>query len=333
MYKRLLYLGYFLKSADYRRLSRCMCYVKTNYHKGLLSQSFEMLHAAWQHGASFEDYYDFRAFKGSDRNFLNEWITTGRAYEFHTKMNHPDERDLFQNKVKFFNHFREFIGREFLDARHSSAGELQGWLERHSRFVAKPVRGVAGRGVKLLQGSAFNSGEQLEEYLRRIGSMLLEEQIVQHEDLTLLNPSSVNTIRLITVTDDSVVHIIGAILRIGVGSIVDNLSSGGIAAPVNPESGVVVGPAVTAMPDEQEYATHPMTGTDIVKFRIPHWSRVTSLIEKAATQVPQVRTVGWDVAVTQDAPILVEGNDNWGKRIWQITHGRGMRAELDKFVV
>lgn len=146
-----------------------------------------------------------------------------------------------------------------------------------------------------------------------------------------LNPTSVNTIRVITVLQDDRVHVIGTILRMGVGSVVDNLSAGGIAAAVDPKSGHVTAPAVSIMPNENKYERHPVTKTEIIGFQIPEWSDVISLVETAATRVPSVRTVGWDVAIARTGPVLIEGNDNWNKRIWQVTLGKGMRSVLEAF--
>ena len=44
--------------------------------------------------------------------------------------------------------------------------------------------------------------------------------------------------------------------------------------------------------------------------------------------IPEVRTVGWDLAISNEGPVLVEGNDNWGKTTMQIPFERGIRNVL-----
>jgi glutathione synthase/RimK-type ligase-like ATP-grasp enzyme len=54
---------------------------------------------------------------------------------------------------------------------------------------------------------------------------------------------------------------------------------------------------------------HPITGTGIVGFQVPLWDESLRLTQEAAKLVPEVAYVGWDVAVTPDGPVLVEGNE------------------------
>ena len=53
---------------------------------------------------------------------------------------------------------------------------------------------------------------------------------------------------------------------------------------------------------------HPYTGTPIVGFTFPFGRRSLELCLRAAHVVPQVGYVGWDVCVTENGPVLIEGN-------------------------
>ena len=146
-------------------------------------------------------------------------------------------------------------------------------------------------------------------------SLILEEIIVQHPQMCFGN-KSVNTLRVNSVLDNGgMVHIIKTSLRCGIGdSIVDNYSAGGVVYPVNSKYGRVEGPGANSTRG-QEIFIHPGTEMFMIGLEIPFWSQVEELICNAARLIPQVRFVGWDVAITKDGPVLVEGNTRPGAQL------------------
>ena len=55
-----------------------------------------------------------------------------------------------------------------------------------------------------------------------------------------------------------------------------------------------------------------------MNIQLPYWKETLWMLEKAAAQIPQLGYVGWDVAITPDKPILIEGNTTPGYRYYQI---------------
>ena len=53
---------------------------------------------------------------------------------------------------------------------------------------------------------------------------------------------------------------------------------------------------------------HPGTDIFMLGQLIPYWEEVKNLCCKAANKINQVRYIGWDVAIKEDGPILIEGN-------------------------
>ena len=160
--------------------------------------------------------------------------------------------------------------------------------------------------------------------------MLLEECVVQHRDLMALHPNSVNTCRVITFTQGSVTNVVAAYLRIGNGRYVDNFNNGGMVVPIEEDCGKIIYPALDK--SHNLYDVHPLTGVAIKGFQVPLWDEVLDMVKKAGQVVPQVGIVGWDVCVTDNGPLLIEGNDFPGHDIYQLpphrTNGIGV---LPKF--
>lgn len=54
---------------------------------------------------------------------------------------------------------------------------------------------------------------------------------------------------------------------------------------------------------------HPDSGEQIIGFKVPSWDKIVDLVISAAKVIPEVRYVGWDVAVDDDGNVqLIEGN-------------------------
>ena len=66
---------------------------------------------------------------------------------------------------------------------------------------------------------------------------------------------------------------------------------------------------------------HPKTKTAFAGFELPFWSEARRLVERTALLFLPVRTIGWDVALTPNGPVVVEGNVWWDptEPTWQ--HG------------
>jgi hypothetical protein len=71
-----------------------------------------------------------------------------------------------------------------------------------------------------------------------------------------------------------------------------------------------VGPAGPGVPIGL-HRVHPRTGLAFDGFSIPWWEEACSLVRRAARLFLPLRTIGWDVALTPDGPVLVEGNNFW----------------------
>lgn len=191
-----------------------------------------------------------------------------------------------------------------LDAEH----EIDGFC--------KPRFGSHGQGAFRLQVAggrllADGASVSLEALAERLGRHVLQPRLTQHPALAALHPASVNTLRLITVRDrDGARMFSRPVLRIGFGgSVVDNGGAGGIQVFVDPETGRLRGPGL--MLRGGTVARHPDSGLALDGFEIPHFARAAALAVRLHHELPGLHSVGWDLAVTEDGPVFIEGNDRW----------------------
>jgi hypothetical protein len=197
------------------------------------------------------------------------------------------------------------------------------------KLVFKESSGKCGAQVQIRENRDFTT-DSLVPIMKKNNYGLVEEFIQQHPELNRLSPSAVNTVRIFTqLNDEREVVILGSRLRISVNSSVDNMAAGNMAAPIDELSGVISGPGVYSDITKEECNVHPVTGTEIVGFKVPFWNEIIDMVKKAALKHPQNRSIGWDVVVTERGPGLIEGNHDWCKLLWQLPVKQGLKQRLE----
>lgn len=331
MLKRLMYLGYYFKKQDNRQLSKFINFA-SNESRSKLWLWKDAIQSSLKYNISILDYFYFRFYE-LDAKQRETYAGTGFMYEYQLKMNPKGVRDVLENKILFLQKFRDFIIRKaasvsVLKANPELLAEI--FENRSGRVVAKGSMGQVGAEVKILKAKDFTP-ESLLAYMDKNKFDLLEEYVLQHPDIMALSPSGLNTVRVFTQIEDRKLHYLGARLRITINSEVDNMAAGNPAAPIDIATGKVSGPAVFSDITRQPITVHPVTGVAIVGFQVPFWEQIKTMMEKAVFVAPENRSVGWDIAITENGPELIEGNHNWCKLLWQLPVGKGMKSELQKF--
>ncbi len=150
---------------------------------------------------------------------------------------------------------------------------------------------------------------QLYEQLMDKKMFLAEQTICQHPEMDKLCSRSVNTVRIVTILSDrGNANVVYALVRIGSGqNDVDNISSGGMYTLLSPEGTITM--PVFCDKTVSYYTSHPMTGFAFEGFTVPYFQEALELCRQAAQVEPRLRYIGWDVAITPDGPVLVEGNN------------------------
>lgn len=330
---RLLYMVKRIFGMNYRQMIDKIKEVKAKSGKSYFYIIFDMINCGIKYQAGYMDYalFEMYSLTPAQRKTV---VTRGINNGFIKRFNDPKYIDLFEDKLKFNSVFKEVLHRDWLDADKADLSELEGFLSRHSEFMAKPYNGMCGKGIEKLKSSDFDSPMMLREYLKDNGICLLEEIVVQHSEMNRLHPCSVNTCRVITLLKDKKPYVVAAYLRIGNGKHVDNFNSGGMVVPVEEDTGKIIYPALNK--SGELFEAHPLTGVPIKGFVIPMWDEVCKLAKKAASTVEQVGLVGWDIAVTEKGPLIIEGNDFPGHDIYGLpahrTDGIGVLPKFEKIL-
>jgi len=291
-------------------------------------QYIDFLFSVAFYGATLQDYLVFEFYNKSHKK-RKSFVTGRKLHQFFDKVNNKNRTDIFREKNRFAEVFKTYLGREIfmLNLDGSNIDDAKSWLSDRSMVFAKPRKGVEGRGVTRL--AIDDNIEDIINYCLDNKLDLIEESIVQHPEMNELHPHSANTIRLITLVENKDVRLVGASLRMGNGGHVDNAAQGGIYASVDSTTGKLDSVAFNSL--GEKYANHPITNQPIKGFQIPFWENVVEICKKAALEVPDVRCVGWDVAISEKGPLLIEGNDRWSRFVWQHPKERGLYNKIKDY--
>ncbi len=299
----------FLRRVRTMSFKRMLMYAKLcreDSKKPLVFILVDMLWCTFRYGVGYFDYRTF-GFVHQNAAARRTYMTMNDNIRLVHRLNDAADKMLFEDKIKFLETFPEYAKRGWLDLRAQTPEDLRAFAQKDGSFFAKESGNYGGFGVERIHVSADTDYKALYDTLVEEKQYLAEQGVVQHSMMNKLNPTSVNTIRVVTLLKDGKAHFMYALVRMGSGSgCVDNISSGGMYAPVSRE-GVITAPAFCDKTGEY-YDCHPVTETPFVGFAIPMFDEAIEMVESAAPRVPSVRYVGWDVAISKDGPLFIEGN-------------------------
>lgn len=315
---------------DWKKYFKFAYYASKEVNKSKLVLITDSVLSVYFYNIGLIDYFYFRFYKLSKKKRYT-YAGTGYKYEYDLVMNPTSHRSILQNKLEFFESFHPFIKHGMCRIEDLIEGNAHAHkvLENATgRVAVKDSLGQCGWSVEILNLKKFNR-ESLIKFMKIKGFDMVEEFIVQHDYLATLSNSGLNTVRIITqLNAKDEVEYIGPTLRITVNSEVDNMAMGNIASPIDIKTGKVFSAGVYQDITKESEIEHPITHTPIVGFQIPFWDDVLKLTSEAALHNKNNRSIGWDVAITNQGPSLLEGNHNWCKLLWQLPLQDGRKSDL-----
>jgi putative polysaccharide biosynthesis protein len=191
-------------------------------------------------------------------------------------------------------------------------------------LFVKPARGRGGEGAGLwhrsdasyqLQDGAPLSPDDLLKHLATLSeskTLLVQPRVRNHSAIADLSNGALCTVRIITLRTETGGHeAVCALFRMAVGDNrqVDNFHAGGIAAPIDVATGHLGAATDWGLrPNHGWNAHHPDTAGLIEGRILPLWAETRVLAERAHAAFDDRHIIGWDVAILDDGPAIVEAN-------------------------
>ena len=279
--------------------------IASKSHRRSLSVFIELLYCYFRYGCLPRQFFEGE-FWNKRANDRKDILTYRRLVKSMNILNSNKDIHILENKAHFNKFFSKYIHRGWLLSSENTPIEIMNFIERHGKVIIKPFDAMEGQGIYTIEYSAIDidTAKNLSKQ-----DVMIEEILIQHPKMVFDN-ISVNTIRVHTILDkQGKGHVLSCILRAGVGnSPVDNYCSGGVIYPLDVEHGIVIGKGKSHT--GRKHIVHPNTNIVMLGYKIPNWTILLNETLKAAESIPNLRIVGWDVAITSDGIALIEGNHN-----------------------
>lgn len=256
-------------------------------------------------GAEPDDYFDGLYNKSWLRR--RRYVTTQRLDFCNSVFNKEESEHFIGNKLELYQRWHSFLMRKWCIPQNVSFEEFQSCFAGISRILIKPASLYGGKGIYTLELDSTNI-EQVYTNLHCLQeNIIAEEYVSQKGYLHDINPSSLNTLRVITIWIEKEPEVCFAALRTGrSGSIVDNVSSGGLHFPIQVSTGILqTGHGQYG----KKYRSHPDTGLEVTGHCVPDWEKVKEFACQAHRLAPtELHYIGWDICWSNGDLFLIEGN-------------------------
>lgn len=221
-------------------------------------------------------------------------------------------------------------GYYYFEGKPVSEEEAIELCQNLDKVIIKPAMEMQGNGVKLLtvvNGKTNIENKSIGELFKQYDhNFLIQECVKQHKDLAALNPTSVNTMRILTYRSGMEVLLIYSVIRIGrKGQVIDNQCAGGISTTITKDG--KLGKAAFGGYSEDDVRVTD-SGITLDGYQLPSYDKAIEFVKRLHMKLPYFNIIGWDVSIEENGePILIEYNANPGLSQSAFCSGMGENTE------
>lgn len=192
----------------------------------------------------------------------------------------------------------------------SSHGPLDSFLKDSLGRCGKAVFPLRIADGKIYLADHEITHRQLQQKID--GKYIIQQRIYQHPGVSRMYPHSINTIRFITLRKGDQIILASGTFRMGAGgNRFDNWAGGGIGVGIDVKSGKLNEEGTFRLGFGGRVKAHPETGVQFASYEIPYYQQAAKLVQELHSFFYGVHSIGWDIAITEKGPVVIEGNNSW----------------------
>ena len=204
--KKIKYLFKRIKGMNFSNMFDTAKEVSKETGKNRFLVLFDIIHCGYKYMAGFVDYKVFKMYNLNEEQRAT-YITRGVNNNYVKLLNDPEAMKKVDNKLEFNKNYNEFVKRDWICLTEVSFEEFETFLKKHKSIIVKPVDEMCGKGVDKITLDENTNIKQIYDDLLKNNQILIEECVKQNSKIASLNPSSVNTLRVVTLKKENEVKI------------------------------------------------------------------------------------------------------------------------------
>ena len=307
-------------------------------------------------GITPEEYYEFELDKRSEE-FRRDFLGLNEQHFYLDLLNPLKYFTLARNKyvthkvlentgIRTSKLYCYYLPEARYTENTECAGDLAGVLhilktKEVQSCVIKTTESSHGDNVWVIKNIDYQDNDatltRFDDQQLLLSSVLGEEALVfesmvrQTGQFAAFNASSVNTVRFMTALyPDGSAKVIATFIKIGrAGRCVDNAGGGGnVDVCVDVATGEIrYAIQFDGWHHVQDIDCHPDSGAPLNGVVIENWEAVKAEVIRFQQAFPYCKVAGWDIAITDEGPVVIEVNDFWD-RTGQFFIRKGWRNEI-----
>ena len=310
----------YIFTANYGRFFKNLAAAAKKEHRFFPALVVDTAWCVFRYGMALSDYLNYEIYKRTAQE-RREYVSTRTENRFYETVSPSAYKKRFTVKQNFLREFKDYTKRGCIVPGEDSFEAFCAFLDENPQFMAKPYDGLGGQGVQKVTAADITDRQGYYDRCRE-NRIFLEELVRQHEDMNALCPASVNTARIMTFNDHGKPEILWMGLRVGNGiNAVDNFHAQGMGVAVDMATGRLKGQGIDK--DGNRFTVHPTTGVAFDGFQLPDFQQAVDMVLRGALESDKILVIGWDVAFSENGPVVIEANRRPGYDLVQMLDGRG----------
>lgn len=279
----------------------------------------------YKHRFSYYEYICYK-FWNKNKKQREQYISEIEIRLIYRKTLHADFEACCYDKVVLYNTFHTFVNRKWIYPKSVTFDTFKDFVSSYD-CIAKPQIGSHGNGVFVIHMNEELDWQKLYDNCVE-NNMIVEERLRACHEIEEFHPQSLNTIRVFTISKGNRCELVAAEIRIGVGnSVIDNVSAGGIFAPIDLNTGAIIEDGSDR--SGNTYNSHPDSGKVFKGFVIPNWEKFVGKCKAMSTVDLEITFAGWDICVLPNGEIeMIEVNSFPNVVGLQIAYRSGLKPKI-----
>lgn len=260
-----------------------------------------------------DSYYELaKQIRGFDVRYIPESI-------FYTmilnRLNDHDEALILQDKNMYGFYYqkedrpyevcRNVRGIFYNDKNEiiSSSQAVDEILRYGNSLIVKPTVDTE-QGHNVIRLSQYDRNDIVNLFSKYQENFVFQEAVNQIDEIAVFNPTSLNTIRIVSLFLNGKYSVLASALRCGAkGAIIDNAGGGGMMVGIH-EDGTLYDYGINKSGTIFQMSH---TGVTLKGYKLKCFQNVTRYVRHLHEQMPFLPFIGWDIAVRKDGtPTFIE---------------------------